>query len=145
MLVGVTVFVWLTRSPEPTTALEGKTFHEVLREIEEDLISDGVEYCIEIETLTADGYSEPHGLESNAATPREVRALVERRGVSLEEHEERYIGDHRILFVSRDRLNQHRFEGIEIYAHIIELHWVAGGRNGVGRFEVAEAAGIISC
>ena len=145
VVIGATIFVWLTRTAEPTTAVEGKTFHEVLRELKVSLVNDGVEACTEEEVLTADGYGEPHGLEPNAATPREVRALVERQGIPLDEHEQRYIGDNYILFVSRDRVDSHRFEGVEILAHIIELHWVVGGSKGVGRFEVVHAAAIIEC
>ncbi len=145
VVVGVTLFVWLTRTSEPTSAVAGRTFHEVLQELEAGFVSDGVEACVEQEILTADGYGEPHGLEPNAATPREVRTLVERQGVPLEEHEQRFIGDNYILFVSRDRVNRHRFEGVEIFAHIIELHWVVGGSKGVGRFEVVHAAAIIEC
>ena len=145
--VGAAVFVWLMRIQEPANALEGRTFDEVLRELQESPIPGVADHeaCVEHEILTADGYSEPHGLRQNAEIPRDVRALVERRGISFEDYEQRHISDHGILLVSRDRIKNHRFDGVEIYAHIISLHWVAGGSKGVSRFEIEQAAAILAC
>ena len=144
-IISAAAVVWLARTSEPATALEGKSSHQVLKELEHLIVADGVRACTEQEILTVDGYHSAHGLRPNAEIPRAVRALVEGHGVSFEDHEQRHIDKHRILLVSRDRITRHEFAGVEILAHIVELHWVEGGEMGTGRFEIVHAAAIIEC
>ena len=146
-VIGAAAVVWLNRTSEPANALAGQTYHEALQELLELPIPgvDDSAVCVEEEVRTPDGRSAAHGLPRNATVPREVQALVDAHGVSFEDHEQRDIGEQRILLVSRDRINRHRFDGAEIFAHIIELQWIEGGTAGIGRFEIVHSAALVSC
>ena len=147
LMIALALCVWLERSSGPASALEGQSYQEVMDELTWELAANGVHVCTEEQLSTPAGeFSERHGLAVDAEIPDAVRMRVERHGIPLDEYEQRHIGDHRILLVSRDPIIDHRFgEGVEILAEVIEFLWVTGGPNGESRFEIVYAGSIHEC
>jgi len=150
VLIAAAAAVWAVRSTEPSAALEGEPFHEVVDSFANDLAArhDLEELCAAESSAAIDGEHKAHGLRSAAHLPDDAIAQTARFETPIERYDMRKLTDTSVILATRNPVRQTPEEGVadvDILGRVIELSLLTGGEAGGDRWYATETAALYAC